>query len=118
MALARSAPTCRNRGDAAQQIEQADAVFTRLVEAAPQFADGTSARRCATSAKTDAGSIADCREALARNPNHFGALSAKRLCRLAVSAFREAADLFRRTLAVHPHLESGRANLGTAVNGW
>ena len=57
-----------------QQIEQADAVFTRLVEAAP----------------------------------------AQRLCRLALSAFRETADLFRRTLAVHPHLESGRANLGTA----
>ncbi len=62
--------------------------------------------------------LADCREALARNPNHFGALSAQRLCHLALSAFREAADLFRRTLAVHPHLESGRANLGTAVNGW
>src|SRR3989442_4263416 len=69
-------------------------------------------------AKNDARSIADCREALARNPNHFGALSAQRLCHLALSAFREAADLFRRTLAVHPHLESGRANLGTAVDGW
>jgi len=33
-----------------------------------------------------------------------------------LSEFREAADLFRRALAVHPHLESGRANLRTALN--
>ena len=50
----------------------------------------------------------------AQIPITSATLSAQRLCRLALSAFREAADLFRRTLAVHPHLESGRANLGTA----
>ena len=61
-------------------------------------------------------SIADCRETLARNPNHFGALSGQGLCHLMLSEFREAADLFRRALAVHPHLESGRANLRTALN--
>ena len=50
----------------------------------------------------------------AQIPITSATLSAQRFCRLALSAFREAADLFQRTLAVHPHLESGRANLGTA----
>ena len=53
-------------------------------------------------------------EALKRN--HFGALSGQGLCHLALGQHREAAALFRRTLAVHPHLDSGRANLRAALN--
>jgi len=64
-------------------------------------------------AKNDARSPTAARRSRAI-PITSATLSAQRLCRLALSAFREAADLFRRTLAVHPHLESGRANLGTA----
>ncbi len=97
-----------------QQIEQADAVFTRLVEAAPQFADGTSARRCATWRRTTPARSPTAARRSRAIPITSATLSAQRFCRLALSAFREAADLFRRTLAVHPHLESGRANLGTA----
>ena len=55
------------------------------------------------------------RETLARNPNHFGALSGQGLCHLALGEYREAADLFRRTLAVHPHLDSARQNLRAAI---
>ncbi len=99
------------------QLEQADAVFTRLIEAAPEFAEGWNKRATVRyMAKDYAGSIADCRETLARNPNHFGALSGQGLCHLALAEYREAAELFRRTLAVHPHLESGRANLRAALN--
>jgi len=60
-------------------------------------------------------SIADCRETLARNPTHFGALSGQGLCHLMLGQFREAAELFRRTLAAHPHLGSARDNLRTAL---
>ena len=99
------------------QLEQADAVFTRLIEAAPEFAEGWNKRATVRyMAKDYAGSIADCRETLARNPNHFGALSGQGLCHLALAEYREAAELFRRTLGVHPHLESGRANLRAALN--
>ncbi|HZF04108.1 MAG TPA: tetratricopeptide repeat protein [Patescibacteria group bacterium] len=100
-----------------QQLEEADSLFTRLIETAPQFAEGWNKRATVRYlAKSYAGSIEDCRETLARNPNHFGALSGQGLCHLALAEFREAADLFRRALAVHPHLESGRANLRTALN--
>jgi len=100
-----------------QQLEEADGLFTRLIDTAPQFAEGWNKRATVRYlAKNYAGSIADCRETLARNPNHFGALSGQGLCHLTLGEFREAADLFRRALAVHPHLESGRANLRTALN--
>jgi len=100
-----------------QQLAEADAAFTRLIEAAPRFAEGWNKRATIRyMAKDYAGSIADCRETLARNPNHFGALSGQGLCHLALGEFREAAALFRRTLAVHPHLDSGRTNLRTALH--
>jgi tetratricopeptide (TPR) repeat protein len=99
------------------RLEEADGVFTRLIDAAPDFAEGWNKRATVRyMAKDYAGSITDCRETLARNPNHFGALSGQGLCHMALGEYREAADLFRRTLAVHPHLDSGRANLRTAVN--
>ncbi len=99
-----------------QKLREADTVFTRLIETAPQFAEGWNKRATVRYlAKDYPASIADCRETLARNPNHFGALSGQGLCHLALGEYREAADLFRRTLAVHPHLESGRSNLRTAL---
>ena len=100
-----------------QQLEEADAVFTRLIETAPEFAEGWNKRATVRyMVKNYAGSIADCRETLARNPHHFGALSGQGLCHLALNEYQEAAALFRRALAVHPHLDSGRANLRTALN--
>jgi tetratricopeptide (TPR) repeat protein len=100
-----------------QQLAEADTVFTRLIERAPQFAEGWNKRATVRyMAKDYAGSIADCRETLARNPNHFGALSGQGLCHIALEEYREAADLFRRALAVHPYLESGRTNLRTALH--
>jgi tetratricopeptide (TPR) repeat protein len=100
-----------------QQIDQAEAVFTRLIQVAPSFAEGWNKRATARFlAKDFTGSIADCRETLARNPNHFGALSGQGLCHLALEQYKEAADLFRRALAVHPYLDGARANLRSAMN--
>ena len=99
------------------RLDDASAVFTRLIETAPDFAEGWNKRATVRYMANDyAGSIADCRETLARNPHHFGALSGQGLCHLALEQFREAADLFRRTLAVHPHLDSGKANLRAALH--
>ena len=100
-----------------QDLPTAEAVFTRLIEEAPAFAEGWNKRATVRYLAQDyAGSIADCHETLARNPNHFGALSGQGLCHLALGQFREAADLFRLTLAVHPHLDSARENLRTALS--
>ena len=99
-----------------QDFAAAEATFTRLIEEAPAFAEGWNKRATVRYLAQDyAGAIADCGETLARNPNHFGALSGQGLCHLMVGQFHEAAQLFRRTLAVHPHLNAARDNLRTAV---
>jgi tetratricopeptide (TPR) repeat protein len=99
-----------------QDLPAADATFTRLIDEAPAFAEGWNKRATVRYMAGDyAASIADCRETLARNPNHFGALSGQGLCHVARGQFNEAADLFRRTLAVHPHLGSARNNLRAAL---
>jgi len=100
-----------------QEIDKAEALFTRLIRVAPGFAEGWNKRATARFlAKDFTGAIADCRETLARNPNHFGALSGQGLCHLALEQYKEAAELFRRTLAVHPYLDSARTNLRSALN--
>jgi tetratricopeptide (TPR) repeat protein len=100
----------------AQRLTEAERVFTRLIETAPDFAEGWNKRATVRFlAKDYAGSIADCRETLSRNPNHFGALSGQALCHLALTQYGEAAALCRRALEVHPHLDGARANLRTAV---
>jgi tetratricopeptide (TPR) repeat protein len=100
-----------------QDFREADALFSRLIRMAPDFAEGWNKRATLRFVVKDyEGSIADCGETLARNPNHFGALSGQGLCHMALGQHREAADLFRRTLAVHPHLESARENLRAALS--
>lgn len=101
----------------AQRLAEAEKIFSRLIETAPAFAEGWNKRATVRYlAKDFVGSIADCRETLARNPNHFGALSGQALCHLALEQYREAADLCRRALVVHPHLDGARANLRTALH--
>jgi len=100
----------------AQKLDEALAIFSRMIEIAPAFAEGWNKRATARYLVKDyAGAIADCRETVARNPNHFGALSGQGLCHLALEQYRDAADVFRRTLEVHPHLESARQNLRAAI---
>ena len=99
-----------------RDLAEAEACFGKIVARAPGFAEGwnkrATVRYLAGQYET---SIADCRETLDRNPNHFGALSGQGLCHLALGQYREAAALFRRTLEVHPHLGAARRNLALAL---
>jgi len=99
-----------------QDLEEAIALFTRIIERLPAFAEGWNKRATARYVARDyAGAVEDCVETLARNPNHFGALSGQGLCHMALGQPREAAALFRRALAVHPHLAAASRNLATAL---
>ncbi len=99
-----------------RELEEAEALFTRIIQRAPDFAEGWNKRATARYLAGDyTGSIADCEETLARNANHFGALSGQGLCHMALSQYREAAILFRRALNVHPHLTAARHNLAAAM---
>jgi tetratricopeptide (TPR) repeat protein len=88
------------------------AAFTRVVEAAPTFAEGWNKRATARYLATHyATAIADCEEVVRLNPWHFGALSGQGLCHVALGQLPAAARCFRRALQVHPRLEGARQQL-------
>jgi tetratricopeptide (TPR) repeat protein len=96
-------------------LHRAEACFDTLVETAPEFPEGWNKRATVRYLRKNfQGSIADCQEALARNPHHFGAASGQGLCHLSLRQFREAAVCFRRALGIHPHLDAVRHNLAFA----
>jgi tetratricopeptide (TPR) repeat protein len=91
-------------------------IFTRLIDAAPDWAEAWNKRATARYLARDfAGAIRDCEATLARKPHHFGALSGQGLCHMALEQWAPAAALFRRALSVHPSLGSVRANLQAAL---
>ena len=97
------------------KLEDAEHQFSRVIELMPGFAEGWNKRATVRFMRRNfAGSIADCQETLARNPNHFGAASGQGLCHLSRGEFREAAVCFRRALEIHPHLNAVRHNLALA----
>jgi tetratricopeptide (TPR) repeat protein len=95
-----------------RDFDEAERIFSGIVARAPAFAEGWNKRATVRYlAENYEGAIADCEATLARKPHHFGALSGQGLCHVALGQHREAAALFRRTLAVHPHLDAARRNL-------
>ena len=98
-----------------QKLVEAEALFSRVIEQNPGFAEGWNKRAAVRFMRGDfAGSIADCQQTLARNPNHFGAASGQGLCHISLNEYREAAVCFRRALEIHPHLDALRHNLALA----
>ena len=60
----------------AQKLADAEALFSRVIELNPDFAEGWNKRATVRYVRQDfRGSIADCQQTLAHNPNHFGAAS-------------------------------------------
>jgi tetratricopeptide (TPR) repeat protein len=111
----------RRLGEAVAAMERrdfdgADRLLTALVQDAPDWAEAWNKRATVRYLTGDYdGSIADCRETLTRKPHHFGALSGQGLCHMALGQHGPAATMFRRALAVHPHLEAVRQNLRFAL---
>jgi tetratricopeptide (TPR) repeat protein len=99
-----------------QDLKKAIAVFTQIIERRPAFAEGWNKRATARYVAHDfSGAVEDCVETLARNPNHFGALSGQGLCHMALGQYRQAAALFRRALEVYPNLNAANHNLSAAL---
>ena len=90
--------------------------LTELVALAPEWAEAWNKRATVRYLAADyTGSIADCRETLARTPHHFGALAGQGLCHMALEEYGQAAAMFRRALEIHPHLGAVRQNLRAAL---
>ena len=100
------------------RLDEAEDFFTRVIELAPDFAEGWNKRATVRYlAKNFVESITDCRETVARNPNHFGAFSGQGLCHMFLGQHDEAIVCFRKALEIHPHLEAVRHNLSLAISG-
>jgi Flp pilus assembly protein TadD len=98
-----------------QRLAEAEALFSRVIELNPGFAEGWNKRATVRFMQQNfTGAVADCRQTLALNPNHFGAASGQGLCHMSLGEVREAAVSFRRALEIHPHLDGVRHNLALA----
>jgi len=103
-AIRASTPPGRgHRCDGGQDLPAADARSPSRRESA-RFAEGWNKRRDPSHILQGlrGGDRGSAGKRLARNPNHFGALSARDSATSCWPSSREARELFRRTLAVHP----------------
>jgi tetratricopeptide (TPR) repeat protein len=100
------------RALATQDYKTALADFTKVIEAAPDFAEGWNKRATVLYLVGDyEGSLADVDKTLALEPRHFGALSGLGLIKAAQERDEEAIDAFEQALAVNPHMPGVIANI-------
>ena len=86
------------------------ATFTRVIEAAPEFAEGWNKRATLYFITGEyQKSLADCDEVIKRNPAHFGALAGYGQIYLRLDDPERALEYFRRALVVNPNMESVEA---------
>jgi len=98
-----------------QKLAEAEALFSRVIERSPGFAEGWNKRATVRFMQRNfTASVTDCQQTLARNPNHFGAAAGQGLGHISLNEFRAAAVCFRRALEIHPHLDAVRHNLAIA----
>ncbi|MEI4486714.1 tetratricopeptide repeat protein [Frigidibacter sp. MR17.14] len=95
-------------GDSAAAIEH----LTALVDHAPGFAEGWNARATAYFTAGEFGpSLADIRQVLTLNPDHYGALAGLGLILEQLDHPQAAAEAFRASLKANPHQADVREQL-------
>jgi len=93
----------------AAEYDSAIAVFTRVIQRLPDFAEAYNKRATVLYLKGDyEGSLADIATTLKINPAHFGALSGAGLCMIKLHRPDEALFYFERGLAVNPNMDGIR----------
>ena len=86
------------------------ATFTRVIELAPEFAEGWNKRATLYFITGDyRRSLADCEQVMKRNPAHFGALAGYGQIYLRLDDPERALEYFKRALAVNPNMGSVEA---------
>jgi tetratricopeptide (TPR) repeat protein len=90
----------------AKDYDLAIRLLNAIIDIRPDFTEAWNRRATIYYARKEyARSLADIREVLAREPRHFGALSGLGIILQELGDDRQALDVYRRALAIHPHLE-------------
>ena len=90
----------------AKELDLAIELLDAIVEVKPDYVEAWNRRATIYFMKKDYGrALADIRQVLAREPRHFGALSGVGLIMQELGEEKRALEMFRRALAVHPHME-------------
>jgi len=89
-----------------RQGSAAVAVFTRIIEKKPEFAEGWNKRATVYFLMGEyEKSLRDCDEVMKRNPSHFGALAGYGQIYLRLGQPERALPYFERALAVNPNMD-------------
>jgi tetratricopeptide (TPR) repeat protein len=90
----------------AKDYDLAIRLLNAIIDIRPDFTEAWNRRATVYYTKKDFGrALADIHEVLAREPRHFGALSGLGIILQELGDDRQALDVYRRALAIHPHLE-------------
>jgi tetratricopeptide (TPR) repeat protein len=90
----------------AKDLDLAREVLDAIIDLKPDYVEAWNRRAMVFFMKKDYGrAMADIRQVLAREPRHFGALSGLGLIMQELGEEKHALEVFRRALAVNPHLE-------------
>jgi tetratricopeptide (TPR) repeat protein len=89
-----------------KEIDLAIELLNAIVKIKPDYVEAWNRRATIYYMKKDYGhSLADIREVLRREPRHFGALSGMGLILQDIGDDKQALEVYRRALAVHPRLQ-------------
>jgi tetratricopeptide (TPR) repeat protein len=89
-----------------QDYDLAIKLLNAVIDLKPDFVEAWNRRATVYYTKKDFGrAITDIHEVLAREPRHFGALSGLGIILQELGDDKHALEVFRRALAIHPHLE-------------
>ena len=90
----------------AKDFDLAIRLLNAIIDIRPDFIEAWNRRATIYYARKDyARSLADIREVLVREPRHSGALSGLGIILQELGDDKQALDVYRRALAIHPHLE-------------
>jgi tetratricopeptide (TPR) repeat protein len=90
----------------AKEYDLAIKLLTAIIDMKPDFVEAWNRRATIYYTQHDFGrALADIREVLAHEPRHFGALSGLGIILQELGDDKHALEVFRRALAIHPHLE-------------
>jgi tetratricopeptide (TPR) repeat protein len=99
-----------------KEYEQAETSFSDLIRDFPTFAEGWNRRATLRYLRREfEASLADCREVVRLEPDHFGAWHGTGLCLVALHRYSEAAQAFRRALEIQPFAEANQELLSSCL---